>query len=478
VSAVRRGLRYSLGSLVLLAGVLVAPSAAAVPVAGRPVYVTNSGRSYDGTLGPHTVGTFVGRAGALEPLGAPVATGAGARGIVFAPDGRSAYVIALDENAVYAYRVGRRGELTALGSPVDTGGVSPFGIAMAPNGRTLYTANLASHDVSVFAIGADGGVSRLGEPVPTGELNPRNVALSPDGRLLFVSHGTPADTVPDALVVFPVGPDGALGPALPPVPAGAAGTGITVTPDGAFLYVACSATDDVYGFRITAGGELVPLPGSPYPAPKTPEGVAMAPDGRHLYVTSVATRPVLARDDQGVWTFAIGQDGALTAVGPRLHITDGPGVSVTPDGRHLDTAGFWSNQVSTFDIDPVSGQPSQVPDTTVGSGGNAPAFGALGMLPNQGPAAGFTVARGRFDATSSVDRDGSIARYDWDFGDGTVLPDGGPRPVHRYARPGTYRVSLVVTDNEGCSTTFVYTGRFATCTGTAAAHTARTIVIN
>jgi PKD repeat protein len=150
---------------------------------------------------------------------------------------------------------------------------------------------------------------------------------------------------------------------------------------------------------------------------------------------------------------------------------------VTPDGRHLYDAGFFTNLMSTFDIDPASGQLSQISGAGIDSGGTAPAFDALGVLPNQGPVARFTASHGRLDAASSFDRDGSIARYDWDFGDGTQLANGGPRPVHHYARRGSYQISLVVTDNEGCSTSFVFTGRFALCAGSVAAHSTRTVVI-
>jgi PKD repeat protein len=54
-----------------------------------------------------------------------------------------------------------------------------------------------------------------------------------------------------------------------------------------------------------------------------------------------------------------------------------------------------------------------------------------------------------FDATASSDPDGSIVRYDWDFGDGTVLYDGGATPSHTYTTDGTYQVVLTVTDDFG-----------------------------
>jgi len=45
------------------------------------------------------------------------------------------------------------------------------------------------------------------------------------------------------------------------------------------------------------------------------------------------------------------------------------------------------------------------------------------------------------------DPDGEIMSYSWDFGDGNVAD--GRRATHDYATPGTYRVRLLVTDNEG-----------------------------
>jgi len=51
-----------------------------------------------------------------------------------------------------------------------------------------------------------------------------------------------------------------------------------------------------------------------------------------------------------------------------------------------------------------------------------------------------------FDGSASHDPDGTIAAYDWDFGDGGTA--AGPTPVHTYTQDGTYEVTLVVTDNE------------------------------
>lgn len=58
-----------------------------------------------------------------------------------------------------------------------------------------------------------------------------------------------------------------------------------------------------------------------------------------------------------------------------------------------------------------------------------------------------------FDGSSSIDFDGSVVRYDWDFGDGNTRPDGGALAQHTYSAPGNFSVSLTVTDDQGATDT-------------------------
>ncbi|MDV7395626.1 PKD domain-containing protein, partial [Arthrospira platensis SPKY1] len=56
-----------------------------------------------------------------------------------------------------------------------------------------------------------------------------------------------------------------------------------------------------------------------------------------------------------------------------------------------------------------------------------------------------------FDASGSSDPDGQIVRYDWDFGDGYTLADGGPGVSRTYTQLGDFTVMVTVFDNEGGS---------------------------
>ena len=73
---------------------------------------------------------------------------------------------------------------------------------------------------------------------------------------------------------------------------------------------------------------------------------------------------------------------------------------------------------------------------------------------NQPPTASFTSSlsglTASFDGSGSSDPDGSIASYSWNFGDGSAA-GSGVTPQHTYAAPGTYQVTLTVTDNQGAT---------------------------
>jgi PKD repeat protein len=72
---------------------------------------------------------------------------------------------------------------------------------------------------------------------------------------------------------------------------------------------------------------------------------------------------------------------------------------------------------------------------------------------NQSPVAAFTYSCTDLacdcDGTGSSDADGTIAGYEWDYGDGST--GSGVTASHTYTTAGTYTVVLTVTDNGGAS---------------------------
>jgi PKD repeat protein len=67
----------------------------------------------------------------------------------------------------------------------------------------------------------------------------------------------------------------------------------------------------------------------------------------------------------------------------------------------------------------------------------------------EGPAGGLVGETLTFSGSGSSDGDGTIVRYDWDFGDGTTA--GQVKVSHSYSRAGRYQVTLTVTDDGGLS---------------------------
>jgi PKD repeat protein len=164
--------------------------------------------------------------------------------------------------------------------------------------------------------------------------------------------------------------------------------------------------------------------------------------------------------------FTIGADGSLTTAGGALPAGGDPlAMAVTPSGMSLFTAVSGPDGIARYDVasNGVLG----------GAGANTPTAPGIGagphVSPNQGPVASFTAdavlggSPTQFNAGGSTDPDGTVARYDWDWGDGTSTPNGGPTPTHVYTTAGTYNVTLTVTDNEGCSLTKTFTGQVVGC---------------
>jgi PKD repeat protein len=99
----------------------------------------------------------------------------------------------------------------------------------------------------------------------------------------------------------------------------------------------------------------------------------------------------------------------------------------------------------------------------------APAVNVPPTADAKGPYNGFVGEPITFDGSGSVDPDGSIVAYDWDFGDGTEAADAGPAPMHTYSTTGQFTVTLTVTDDAGetdaASTTADVTERAAASDG-------------
>src|SRR3954447_16229004 len=134
---------------------------------------------------------------------------------------------------------------------------NPSFLAVDKAGRFLYSVHGDRSDVTAYAIDRKTGHLRVIGRQPTGGYNPIHLALDTTGKFLFVTnYGT------DSIAVFPVKPDGTLGP-YPTLTAvkGTLGPHRTeqknvrphhnpLDPQGRFFYLPTKGADSVITYRL------------------------------------------------------------------------------------------------------------------------------------------------------------------------------------------------------------------------------------
>jgi 6-phosphogluconolactonase (cycloisomerase 2 family) len=415
----------------------------------------------------------VGMSGALSPIACTTGCETENKlsepeGIVASPNGRFVFVANSNGNGkvaggiIEAFAVGAGGEL----SPIEchsgcSAGEQPVGLAVSPNGQFLYSADAQSHTVSPFSIAADGLLSPIacGSECELSNSTPEDVAISPNGRFLYVN-----EREEDRIAVFAIAGDGSLTkvPCASACATLSAPEGLAVSPDGRFLYAA--VTREIAVFEIGAGGALTPIPCPSCGTAANPRTPAISPNGRFLYTTNNNL------PKSSIPAFEIQSDGALTPIvscGSYCNTTDGTdpeGLVVSPSGRFVYASdredvllakSYERGIMSAFAIG-SAGELSELecPELTCAIGENTGFFG-LTITPDQGPAAAFSdtpapagspsTFNGSASAASSPET--TVATYDWSFGDGASMQGGAATPTHIYSAPGTYTVTLTVTDS-------------------------------
>ena len=429
---------------VAVALALLSAAATALPAGAgaRTIYVTNFGFLGEKVDLPGSISKVDAQANTATP---PIEFGTHPAGIAITPDGRRGYLI--NDNPASVLPL----DLTTdrpIGAPIPVGkGLE--GVAISPDGSRVYMTDFSQDSVFVLDTHSN---TVAAKSIEVGD-GPENVIFAPDGAHAYVTNAEG-----DSVSVI----DTSTGLVTATVPVGDRPGGIAITPDGRSVYVANDISGTVSVIDTATNG----VTGLPIEVGTDPEWVTVSPDDTAVYVSNFGSSSVSVIDPQTnevLTTVVVGEE-------------EPQGIAVSPD------SGTWF--VTTLADQMVRGFRADSEHALDGPIGVGVEPSRLVFSPDQPPSASFaTPALTRpglpvsFDASASRDADGSIAIFAWNFGDGSATQSAGPAPAHIYSSPGTYSVSLTLTDDEGCSTTLVYTGQTASCNGSAAARATGSVAV-
>ncbi len=373
-----------------------------------------------------------------------------------------------------------------VGEPIAVGD-EPRSIAFSPDGASAYIVNRGDHSLSIV----DTATKAVAAPLELGSFAPTAVAIAPDGSRIFVA-GTGGLVALDPSTGAMLGERWSIDSA-PPVP-----EDLAVSPDGSHAYAPMSYESSVAEFDLrsytghevaTTRGERLDLECGVCPmrsAAITPDGSQVVIGGEYNGILDTAAHTLTRLTDLGYGTtdvaispdganaFAVGERNALWRYSLPSGVFDGTTrppselgrtVALNPAGDTLYVGFILDSELYVLDEAthiPI-GEPIELDGRPV----------AMAVTPDQAPTAALTASSDAgdpglsvsFDASASSDPDGTIARYDWDFGDGTTAADAGPEAEHVYTTPGSFRASVTVTDDEHCGAKRIYTGQSVSCNG-------------
>jgi hypothetical protein len=309
---------------------------------------------------------------------------------------------------------------------------------------------------------------------PRAEFDPvsqaRTIAISPDGRTLFVGG---SEDFPVAAISAVSVTGTAVTSWIPPVPVGEF-TDLVVAPDGTALYGSAERPGDPSLLAVGLAGGLSPASPELWEADRSSANalqitdarcVTVSPSGGAVFVGGTQDTGGSLRSGVQAYRASNGDVLASSSV-PLVHSVDASGspvgglasLGVSPEGGTVLAAGETLTPSGAFS--PLV-YPLDARTLSVGGGqGLTPGFTVaspqgITMTPDQAPVAVLAPSSASagapvtLDATGSSVRYGSISRYQWAFGDGTLATTVSPTVSHIYAAAGNYIARVTETDSAG-----------------------------
>lgn len=257
-------------------------------------------------------------------------------------------------------------------------------------------------------------------------------------------------TAADALVHYGLGATG-VAPNLPPQAA------IQAQVSGRLLTVNGSGSSDPDG---TIAGYLWDFGDGSQSSDPAPQHTYAAVGTYTVKLTVTDDDGATAVTQQSVTVVNTDPSAAFEVANDFLAVTVDAATSVDPDGSALSAAwdfgdGTTSTGLLASHTYAVNGTFTITLRVTDPDGGSATTSRDVTVHANRSPVASFSATSSgltsEFDASASVDPDGPIAAYEWNFPDGTTA--SGPQVSHAFAAAGTYSVTLTVRDAQGLTNT-------------------------
>lgn len=382
---------------------------------------------------------------------------------------------------------------------------NPRYVAITPNGRYAGITNGGNNQVTWLDLRTTPPTFLASNTLISGGSNPQGIALTNEIGVVAVRGGN------DKIVVLDLAPLDADPPAAPtvkaslPLTAGDGAEGVVISRSQEFALVALRVGKLAY-VNLAVDPPVLVTATTDLGGSSTPFGVAVTPNGRLALVTLSAAGAVAVVD---LSTLDVSTN---TVPGSHADLVLGPvpqGVAITSDGAQAVIALQGTDQVAIMNLTTFSSVLASVGDAPFGVAlcsvatteaqpggifraavvnegvdsvslvdlvsppvpspvaapvptvGDAPrGIACTGVrapvaVVSASPRTAKTTVPIAFTGTRSSDRDGTVKKYTYAFGDGVVqtkvcdLDSTCATTSHAYAQAGSFRPTLVVTDDNG-----------------------------
>lgn len=257
--------------------------------------------------------------------------------------GASSFGIQFGQIGIGAYTINQSSGAISPSGQVIFPAVRDAEMAIDASGHFLYQPD--SGTIDTYSIDQTTGALTLlpGQPaaVPVGNFS----AASPDGRFIL-NEGN------GLLEAFSVNTStGQLTLTAPPIPTGGTGGPMTVSADSRFIYVANTTESNVAVFNIGPAGVLAPTLGSPFTTDAQAAGITLSPNGRFLYMA-------FGSPDTGhVKGWAVNPDTGNFSPIAGANLSNANTINVDGSGLFAYVS---QQKLVTYKVDPTTGALTQV----------------------------------------------------------------------------------------------------------------------